>query len=362
MGATLRALFLPAQPGDHPSTTSRVLAYVPWLSRRGWQCVVSEPTPAWLRPLEGGNLAARAVYYAVWLVRRLADIARCRSFDVVFVQRDLYPFSAGLLERLLLARHPAILYDIDDALHEPQPGRSTSVLQRLRPLAKYDLITRGASQVVVASPELARHVSELNPRWTVVPMTIDCDRYDAARSRRVTRDEIVIGWSGSKASLRYLFALRDALAVFVAKPRRRVRIITGTREAVPDFGFPVEIVKWTAEREAEDLVDLDIGLLPLEDTPFERGKFPYKAVQYCAAAVPILASSVGYTREIVRNGENGYLISQPDQWIARLEALAADAAQRVRLGAAGRGLARSQFDIEVNAAKLEVVLRNAAAL
>ena len=351
-----RILFLPAQAGDHPSTTSRVTAYVALLEARGWNCTVLEPTPAFMRPLERGRFAGRAAYFLVWLLRRIADLMSARRYDVIFVQRDFFPFSLGLLERALLARHRAVVYDTDDALQVPQPGRSTSVFQRLRPLAKYDEFTRGAAAVFVASDELAKHVRELNPDCEIFPMTIDIARYADARTHRSRTGRVVVGWSGGKTGLRYLELMRDPLRAAVdAGPV--IRVITGAPDAVPDLGVPVEIVRWTAEREAEDLVDLDVGLLPLTDTPFERGKFPYKAVHYGAAGLPIVASNVGYTTQIVREGANGFLVASTPQWIDRLQQLIANTELRRTMGDEAARLAAAEYSARAYVDRFDSVLR-----
>lgn len=351
-----RVLFLPAQAGDHPSTTSRVFAYVPQLESRGWQVTVHEPTPAWMRPLERGNVVARAAYFLVWLVRRLADLASARRYDVIVVQRDFYPFSLGLLERALLARHRAVVYDTDDPLHVPQPGRSTSVFQRLRPLAKYDDFTRGVASVFVASEELAGHVRELNPSYEVFPMTIDIARFAAARAHRPAHDRVIVGWSGGRTSLRYLEIIREPLRA-AADAGALIRVITGAPEAVPDLGIPIDIVRWTPEREAEDLVELDIGIVPLTDTPFERGKFPFKAVQYGAAGLPIVASNVGYTSRIVRDGANGFLVSSVAEWTERLLRLIDDPELRRRLGLEAARLALLEYSAAAYADRFDRALR-----
>lgn len=354
----MRILFLPAQPADHPSTTSRVLAYVPLLEQRGWRCVVHEPTPAALRGLERGGAPARATYYATWLARRLGDLLTIGRYDVIFVQRDLFPFSAGLLEQALLVRHPAVVYDTDDALHVPQPGTSSSLFQRLRPLAKYDAFARGAAAVLVASEELASHVRELNPNCEVFPMTIDISRFREARKRRGPREQVVVGWSGSRASLRYLEQLRVPLAAAV-KAGAHIRVITGAPDAVPDLGIPVEVVLWTAEREAADLVELDVGVLPLADTRFEQGKFPYKAVQYGAAGLPIVASNVGHTKEIVREGVNGFLVTSTADWIERLSQLIKNADLRRSLGEAAARFAATEYSASAHVDRLDRLLRRA---
>jgi glycosyltransferase involved in cell wall biosynthesis len=351
-----RVLFLPAQAGDHPSTTSRVFAYVPLLEQRGWQVTIHEPTPPWMRSLERGNVIARAAYFLVWLARRIVDLVSARRYDVIVVQRDFYPFSLGLLERALLARHRAVVYDTDDPLHVPQPGRSTSVFQRLRPLAKYDEFTRGAATVFVASEELADHVRELNPNFEIFPMTIDIQRFATARQRRAPHDRVIVGWSGGRTSLRYLDIVRAPLRAAV-DAGAIVRVITGAPDAVPDLGVPVEVVRWTAEREAEDLVELDVGIVPLTDTPFERGKFPFKAVQYGAAGLPIVASNVGYTGRIVRDGVNGFLVTSSTEWTDRLLRLIEDPELRKRLGLEAARLALLEYSAAAYAERFDLALR-----
>lgn len=357
----LSVLFMPAQPLNHPSTTSRVLAYVHLLEERGWRCLVSAATPRWMRGLERGPLLARATYHLTWLLRRVRDLGRVRAHDVVFIQRDLFPFSAGILEVALARIQPRFIYDTDDLLHVRQPGASRSPFQLLRPLSKYETIARLASAVTVASDEIRESIERLNDRIEVFPMTIDCAPFDRERARRRERDGVVIGWSGSTASLRYLDVLRPVLVEALGKPGRRFRIITGDPRAVPDLGVPVEVIRWSARTEARDLVDLDIGLLPLSDTPFERGKFPYKGVQYSAAGVPIIASPVGYTRHLVVDSENGYLAADPSEWLRRLDELASSEELRARLGAAARRIAGSLFNAGTHVARLDHLLREVAA-
>ena len=145
----------------------------------------------------------------------------------------------------------------------------------------------------------------------------------------------------------YLEQLRPALRELAAQISFRVILIGAAPGSLP--GLPVEHVVWSPETEAAELARCDVGLMPLPDLPWERGKCGYKLIQYMASALPVVASPVGANREIVVPGETGFLAETDADWIASLSRLAQDPELRRRMGAAGRRRVTEHYSLEVAA-------------
>jgi glycosyltransferase involved in cell wall biosynthesis len=126
------------------------------------------------------------------------------------------------------------------------------------------------------------------------------------------------------------------------------------------LGLPMDSVPWSEQTEAQDIARLDVGIMPLVDAPFERGKCGYKLIQYMACGLPVVASPVGVNRQIVEHGVNGFLAETPEQWATALRTLCADPALRARMGAAGRRKVEQHYSLQVTAPRLVQILRRAA--
>jgi glycosyltransferase involved in cell wall biosynthesis len=156
----------------------------------------------------------------------------------------------------------------------------------------------------------------------------------------------VLGWAGTAGGLRYLDALGPALRELAQRRSILVRVISGGYRRVELPGVPVDVRPWRPETQLEDLASFDIGLVPLNDSPFERAKFPFKLLQYLALGTPAVVARVGTAAELIRNGENGLLASASHEWCDALERLIDDLELRRRLAARGRDTVAAQFTIE----------------
>jgi glycosyltransferase involved in cell wall biosynthesis len=180
-------------------------------------------------------------------------------------------------------------------------------------------------------------------------MAVDLAEYEWARSAAKARrgaGPLVIGWAGTPGGLGYLEALAPVLRELAAKHDIVVRVISGARRRVCLPGVPVDCRPWQSTTSLLDMAGFDIGVVPLDDTPFERAKFPFKLLQYLALGVPSVTARVGITASLVQNGDNGLLAGSADEWRARLEALIVDPSLRHRLAAAGRETVAANFTVE----------------
>jgi glycosyltransferase involved in cell wall biosynthesis len=198
-----------------------------------------------------------------------------------------------------------------------------------------------ATAVIAGNSYLQRYALQYNSRVHLIPTVLDLDRFRPGNRRDDSR--VRLGWSGLEYNFKYLRILSPLLARLTSRFPVEVVILSGSPPA--DMPFPFRFVKWDPEREVDQIGEFDIGLMPLEDDAWCRGKCGMKLLQYMALAIPGVASAVGVNRDIVRQGENGFTATLPEEWEACITALIEDAALRRRLGAAARQTVELQYSV-----------------
>ena len=253
--------------------------------------------------------------------------------------------------RALQTRGARVVYDVDDAVMLRTDGTG-SFLRRWR----FRRTVRACDGVLAGNAFLRDEAAAGGARRVLLlPTVLDISKY-AARAPSAGNDPLVIGWIGGPAALPFL---RDRLPVFAALTRNRgtrivVRIVSSEGLSHPEV--PTEFRRWSEATEAAEVAAFDIGVSPLPDTPWARGKCATKLLQCMAAGVPVVADAVGAHNEIVRNGENGLLARTDAEWLDRLEGLRSDPALRARLGAAGRRTVETGYALEGAADKMAAFL------
>jgi glycosyltransferase involved in cell wall biosynthesis len=360
----VKVLFYLLDGATNASSRQRVLQYFPYLSRHGIQAraCLPVPEPAYQRLVERGRstTAEKAAFYSLFLACRLQAVLRAQQFDIVVIQRDLFPFGPPVLERLLARRNAHLVYDTDDATYLRPAFTPNTPFQRLRRFDKVADVVARARWVSVASEPIADWARRYNPNVSVVPMAVDLAEYDRVRRAPHASDPVVFGWAGTAGGLRYLEALAPVLRQLSERHPIVVRVISGgyTRVCLP--GVPVDARPWLAESALEDLATFDVGLVPLDDTPFEQAKFPFKLLQYLALGVPAVSARVGLASTVVEHGRNGLLAGSPAEWHAALERLIVDFALRQQMAIAGRETVSAKYTVDRVAPLLLTGLQAAA--
>jgi glycosyltransferase involved in cell wall biosynthesis len=275
--------------------------------------------------------------------------------DVAFIYRELAPLAPVWFERLLARRTPVVL-DFDDAIYVPDASTANLWTRHFKGRRKVEALCRGAHHVTVGSAVLAEFASQHARAVTVLPSTIDTDVYTV--EPRPPNSRPVIGWTGSPTTVPHLLTLASALRRLRRELDFELRVIGGE---VAMAGVDVRCLPWSAAREVEDLRPLDVGLMPLPDDEWSRGKCGMKALQYMALAIPPVVSPVGANRIIVQDGVNGLHATADDEWVHALARLIADASLRERLGRAARQTVEEGYSARVQAPRLARILKEAAA-
>jgi glycosyltransferase involved in cell wall biosynthesis len=277
-----------------------------------------------------------------------------RSFDLLWIEYELFPWFPAWTEAILSMSDVPFLVDYDDAIFHRYDLHSNTLV-RIALGGKIDRVMRLAALVTVGNEYLADHARRAGAkRVEYLPTVIDRERYQAAPQR--SHAKFTIGWIGSPMTAPYLCPIIPALAEVCKSGEARV-VLVGSGDIHLD-DVPCEVRAWSEDAEIADIQSFDVGIMPLPDAPWERGKCGYKAIQYMACGRPVVVSPVGANRQIVEHGVNGFLAATAADWVRSLQVLRDDQALRERMGKAGRMKAEAQYSMQVTAPRLALLLRD----
>lgn len=337
----MRALFLvegDPDTGMSPAARYRAYQFKPYLETAGIEVTYSPSRPAkyysqrsWHREFSNRSRAFERFSYTVgprlMLLGRLWDVLRSHWYDVVVIQRELVPGAAPTPERWFAGRLP-IVFDIDDAIYlqgGPEGGGSTGdSIGKVMELS--DVVTAGSEALVEYAESRNRHVEYL-------PTTIETSLYEPTGED--PSGSPVVLWTGTSSNLVQLESKAEALTRVAQMQNFRLRVICDQPPRLP-ASLEVEYRPWSLTRESEDFRGAAVGLMPLEDNPWNRAKCGLKLLIYGALGLPSIASPVGANENIILDGETGFLARNQDEWAAALLTLLRDRSLRSNMGRRAR--------------------------
>jgi glycosyltransferase involved in cell wall biosynthesis len=352
---------VPSVYDTNPSQRFRIEQWEPLLRERGVEITFKPFESKELNSIlyKPGRMAEKLKLVGEALKRRASDVRSARGYDAVYLLREAALLGPPVFEWTLARKGVPYVFDFDDAVFVPYVSPSNGYLSYLKFPGKTRAICRTAAHVMAGNEYLADYARAVNERVTIIPTTIDTEKYTV--EPRAENEVPVIGWSGSYSTAQHLATLNTALRKLAERERFRLRVI-----GAPDFkieGVDVEAIPWRAATEVEDLRPFDIGIMPLPDDQWSKGKCGLKALQYMALGVPTVCSPVGVNSEIIRDGESGLLASTDDEWVEKLSGLLRSPGERARLGRAGRATVEARYSAAVQAPRVyeifESVVRRA---
>ena len=294
-----------------------------------------------------GHLFAKIKGTLAGYIRRYKDLLRISQYDIVYIFLWVTPFGLPVTEWLIRRLAKRQIYDIDDLVYIATTSKHNRFIRPLKSSSKINFLIRNSDHVLVSTDELMSYSKKFNENLSLIPATIDLKKYSYPRADR--SDTIVIGWSGSHTTSKYLHLIGQALKYIAQKYPVKIMVM-GDDDFVLD-GLDVELLHWTAETEVANIQKFDIGLHPLPDEKWTYGKSGGKLVQYMAAGLPIVATAIGPNYKVIRDGYNGFLVKDQQEWIEKLELLIKDGQLRAQMGSNSRKFAQEQVSVEANADK-----------
>ncbi len=356
-GGRLKILLLSRYGRLGSSSRLRMLQYMEHFREHG---VIIEHSPllddSYLVDLYANAGRRRFLPLAAAYLYRLRALAHCGRYDLLWIEKELFPALPAWAERFVSAMRIPYVVDYDDATFHYYDLHKNSMIRGLLG-GKIDSVMRRAALVVAGNSYIADRARAAGARRVeVLETVVDLDRYRVPEEKR--RGVFTIGWIGIPFTARYLFDIEEALAEVCAEGRARVVLVGSGGMAFK--GFSPEVREWSEATEAYDIGSFDVGIMPLPDEEWERGKCGYKLIQYMACGKPVVASPVGVNSEIVTDGQNGFLAKTCSDWVRWLGCLRDDETMRERLGRCGRRLVEERYCTRVAAPRLLELLVSAA--
>lgn len=350
----MRVLLLSRYDRLGASSRLRSLQYLPYLSKAGFDVTVAPLFgDDYVRGLYSGNISKLAVLKSYFA--RLRFIFKARQFDLVWLEYEMLPWLPSWIELALLPKNIPLVVDYDDAIFHRYDQHRLSLVRKLLG-QKIDAVMRRADIVTAGNYYLAERAKKAGAqRVERLPTVVDAKRY--AVIEKEDTSPVTIGWIGQPSSAGYLSQLAPVLKKMITK--HSVRVVAIGPKPTQFQQLPIEVKPWSEETEAADIAQFDIGIMPLSDDLWEKGKCGYKLIQYMACGKPVVATPVGVNSEIVRHGVNGFLAKTETEWCDAIDVLCKDAALRKRMGDAGRKIMEQNYSLQVAAPRLAKLLRSA---
>lgn len=365
----LRVLLLSRYGRLGASSRVRSLQYLPGLAQAGIAVSVaplfSDDYVERLYDGRGQSWTAVAACYAA----RVAKLLAARRFDVAWVEKELLPYLPGWVELALGRLATRLVVDYDDAVFHRYDQHRWSFVRRLLG-HKIDALMRAADLVLVGNEYLGERARSAGAgRVELLPTVVDTERYSVplctgsgagTNSGAGAGAGVRIGWIGTPSTAAYLEPLAGAFDEVHAATGAQLVLIGAGAAVLADRPW-VQRSAWSEESEVAQIQRCDLGIMPLPDLPFERGKCGYKLVQFMACGRPVVASPVGVNSALVSQAASGFLATRPEEWRDGLIGLVQSAELRLRMGLAGRSCVEERYSLQSAGQRLAELLRDAAA-
>jgi len=294
------------------------------------------------------------------MLKRILQILLSKTYDVVILQRQLFPTGPDMMEDLLEAVNPPIVFDFDDAIFtlpvqfRPSNWNSDPVL--VRELRKVPRVISMSSYVTAGNDYLKDYALRYNKRVEVIPNTIDTELFKPQPNKSYGRSSMrtVIGWLGTSSNLYYLKQIEPALQRLSRRYPILLKVVCSSEFSMD--GVPVERVPWSESTEVKELANFDIGIVPLTDDEWTRGKCTIKLLKYMSMGIPTVASPVGFSCRVISDGENGLLASTQEEWYEKLSLLIEDDQLRHQFSINGRRTIEEEYSYDAVIPKFGQVL------
>lgn len=339
------------RPDRSPSQRFRFEQYIPFLEENGFKCEFSYL----LNPKDDKRFyKPRNYFWKGWIlvkstVKRLKEIYQKKPADIVFIQRECFMLGTTFFEQQF-AKKSKVIFDFDDSIWLQNVSNANKKLAFLKNAAKTSELIKISDLIIAGNEYLADYAKNYSTNVQIIPTTIDTEEY---KKRVITKNEnrICIGWSGSVTTIQHFELAIPYLKFINEKYGDKVYFKVIGDENYRNSELTIQGVKWQKETELIDLSEIDIGIMPLPDDEWAKGKCGLKGLQYMALEIATIMSPVGVNTSIIQNGENGFLASTFEEWTTSLSTLIESETLRKSIGVNGRKTVIDNYSVLANREK-----------
>ena len=279
---------------------------------------------------------------------RLKDLKRAKNFDAVFVYREAFMLGTSWFEKRLSKKNIPMVFDFDDSIWLNDTSAGNQNLAWLKSPQKTAKICRYASVVTVGNQYLADYAKKYNTNVKIFPTVVDTEYHKPGNRKRYSPNKICIGWTGTQPTLKHFETVLPVLEKLNKRYPDSLSFKVIVNFPYQQKEIPLEVLQWNKASEIDDLSNIDIGIMPLPDDEWSRGKCGFKGIQYMAMEIPAVMSPVGMNTQIISDGENGFLAKTPDEWLNKLSLLIESEELRKKTGKAGRNTIIQRYSREAH--------------
>ncbi len=334
------------RPDRSPSQRFRFEQYIEYMNNNGFECkqvhLISEKDDAFF--YKPGNFFKKSLTIVKGAIINLVNALNARNYDIVFVQREAYFLGTTIFEELYKYAKTKLIFDFDDAIWLTNISEANKKFSFLKNHSKISHIIKISDMVFAGNQYLAGYAANYNHNVRIIPTTIDTEEYKPTNGQR-TDDRVCVGWSGSFTTIMHFEHAISFLTRVKAKHGDKVyiKVIGDTSYRHAELG--ITGLAWNKQTEVDDLSEIDIGIMPLPDDEWAKGKCGLKGLQYMALGIATIMSPVGVNTEIINDGVNGYLATSDDEWVDKLDRLIESADLRKQIGDRGRDTVIEKYSV-----------------
>ncbi len=351
----MKVLYLTKYSRNGASSRLRSYQYFSYLENEGI-IVTVKPffNENYLKQLYAKNKLSKLVLTQFYF-KRFTVLFSIFRYEIIVIEKEIFPYFFSWFERLFFLLNIKYIVDYDDAIFHNY-DLNTNKLVRFFLKNKIETVMKCSTCVLTGNNYLAAKAKQSGALKIVdFPTVIDIKNYTPKHYGKL-KNKVVIGWIGSPTTFKYVKNIAPLLSRLYELHPFELHII-GAEERL-DFIGTVKYPKWSEQNEVTLLSNIDIGIMPLEDTLWEQGKCAYKLIQYMGCGLPVVASSIGMNKEVIEDNRNGFLVNNDNDWIEKLSVLIKNARLRKEFGEAGRKKIELEFSLELNAQKLIPLLKD----
>jgi len=352
----MKILILPRYENLAASSRYRFYQYIPYLKKIGWDVTV--------KPLLSNNYV-KHLYYQQPLkldeiikgyLNRIYYLLRRNKYNIIWLQQEILPWLPNFIESSFINSDVKLVSDYDDAFFHRYDLHQSKIIRMLFK-NKIDSVMSSSDLILAGNDYLAKRALLNNPaeKIEIFPTVVDTDKYSLNNYTK-KNNEFTIGWIGSPGTEKYLTIVSKVLKEVYKLGNIKISLIGAKNFSID--GVNLNLIKWNEETEIQEIFKFDVGIMPLIDSPWEKGKCGFKLIQYMACGVPVIGSPVGVNTKIISHGENGFLAKNDDEWTKSLKFFIENSEQKKIMGSVGKRLVEKEYSLKNNIIRLKELFEN----
>ncbi len=336
------------RPNRSPSQRFRFEQYIRLLQNEGFDCnfsyLLNEKDDKVF--YSKGKLFAKVYIVLKSFFKRLRELNQIKKNDIVFIQRECFMLGTSFFERRFAKSGAKVIFDFDDAIWLQNVSEVNKTFVWLKNPNKTSKIIKSSLLVIAGNEYLANYALRYNKNVVIIPTTIDTNEYNKIPSPK--NEKVIIGWSGSITTIQHFEYAIPFLRKIKNKYKDKVEFRVIGDSSYVNEELLIKGIAWNKQTEIQDMSSFDIGIMPLPDDEWAKGKCGLKGLQYMALEIATIMSPVGVNSEIIKEGKNGFLASTEREWIDRISELIESEELRKRLGKEARETVQKYYSIDAN--------------